>query len=241
MERFGKDDIRIVVERALRYCELRADRETVGKTLMLVPAGAAEMRELMSEFLLSGDAEHTVFCFESAADIPDGCLHDPLFTIAAFDAPAEDTRRLAGRVMRDLSSFDRVGICAPSVAFLKRLAEGGEGRMVRAATYFLLTGKPCVVHTPYRPEHMKPGRYARTLEQLYEDLWDMGVSFSGMSPDPEEGETITDGLLTEKAIVDASRRHVSRLICGPKTVVTPLAAERAKELHIQIITRKEDH
>ncbi|MBQ1515890.1 MAG: hypothetical protein IIZ51_08585 [Lachnospiraceae bacterium] len=235
-DRFEKDEIRTVVRRALRYLEFRAEDGPPGKVLVLFPAGACEAKELIAEYVLSGYADDAVFCFESSDDIPDAARGMDDLRIVSEDRPRE-----AGRIYGDLSRFDRVEICSPSVSFMKRLASGGDDRMVRAASSFFMTGRPCVIRTPYRPDRLRPGRFARELKQLYEDLWDMGVSFAGMTPEPAGRTESTADLVTEKDVIDAHQRNISRIICGPKAVITPLAAEAARERSIQIIFGKEDH
>lgn len=231
--KFSKDEIREVIRRVitfyLRRRELQLERR---KELFLVPRFPAGLQELIAEFELYGELETVDFFLEEegleALDIT-GCR---MYYMA--------DKRDVSYILNGLCGYERLELYDPSLDFLRAVKEGKEQDIAAKITiYFLMSGKTVIARLPYDMAALSAGAFGRAARELKEDLGDMGMLFLDLKPGLREflpagaGGNLT--LVTEEAVEQAYEGG-RRLICAVKgAVITPLAAEKAKERGIQII------
>lgn len=97
------------------------------------------------------------------------------------------------------------------------------------------------VRLPYVTGVLPEGRFGKSVKDMLCHLWDMRVSFAGLTP--EFGEMVSmkeqqqADFITESRVEEFYARGCRQIHAARNAVVTPLALERAKELNIQIINR----
>lgn len=231
--KFSKDEIREVIRRVITYYlrrrELQLERR---KELFLVPRFPAGLQELIAEFELYGELETVDFFLEEegleALDIT-GCR---MYYMS--------DKRDVSYILNGLCAYERLELYDPSLDFLRAVKEGKEQDIAAKITiYFLMSGKTVIARLPYDMAALSAGAFGRAARELKEDLGDMGMLFLDLKPGLREflpagaGGNLT--LVTEEAVEQAYEGG-RRLICAAKgAVITPLAAEKAKERGIQII------
>lgn len=231
--KFSKSEIGEVIRRVITYYlrkkELNLERR---KELFLIPRFPVGMQELLAEFELYGELESVDFFLEEegleALDIT-GCRMYYMFD-----------KRDVSYILNGLPAYERLEIYDPSIDLLRAIREGKERDIVvKIAIYFLMAGKPVIARLPYDMNALSGGTFGRTARELKEDLGDMGMIFLDLKPGISEflpeGAKGNLALVTEEAVEQAYERG-ERLICAAKkAVITPLAAEKAKERGISII------
>lgn len=230
---FSKSEIGEVIRRVITYYlrkkELGHEKR---KELFLIPRFPVGLQELLAEFELYGELESVDFLLEEegleALDII-GCRRFYIYD-----------RRDVSYILNGLLAYEKLELYDPSLDMLRALKEGKEVDIfTKISIYFLMSGKPVIVRLPYDINSVSEGAFGRITRELKEDLWDMGITFLDLKPGFGEflpagkGGTLT--LVTEEEVEKAYRRS-ERLICAAKTaVVTPLAADKAREYGISII------
>lgn len=230
--KFSKDEIREVVRRVITYYlrrrELQPERR---KRLFLIPRFPVGLQELLAELELYGELETVDFFLEEegpeAVDIT-GCR---MFYLS----DAGDV----SYILNGLPAYERLELYDPSLEFLRAVREGKERDLtVKITLYFLLSGKPVMARLPYELALLSGGTFGRTARELKEDLGDLGMIFLDLKP--EIGEFLpadTEGsptLVTEEAVRQAHERGERLIFAAEGAVITPLAAEKAKECGISI-------
>lgn len=231
--KFSKSEIREAVRRVITYYlrkrELGLERR---KELFLVPRFPVGFQELLAEFELYGELESVDFLLAEegleALNIT-GCR---LFYI--YD------KRDVSYILNGLTAYEKVEIYDPSLDMLRALKEGRETDLFsKISIYFLLSEKPVIVRLPYDIHSARQGAFGRITRELKEDLQDMGISFPGLLPGfgeflpAGEGGTLT--LVTEDEVERAYQRGERLIRAAKAAVITPLAADKARERGVTII------
>lgn len=231
--KFSKSEIGEVIRRVITYYLRKKELEPENrKELFLVPRFPVGMQELLAEFELYGELESVDFFLEEEgleALAITGCRMYYTFN-----------KRDVSYILNGLPAYERLELYDPSLDMLREIREGRESDIfVKIAIYFLMTGKPVIARLPYDMNAVPGGSFGRMSGKLREDLADIGITFLNLKPEFQEflpvsaGENVT--LVTEELVERASARG-ERLVFAAKTaVVTPLAAEKAKERGISII------
>lgn len=229
--KFSKDEIKEVVRRVLTYYlrrrELQPERR---KRLFLIPRFPVGLQELLAELELYGELETVDFFLEERTEAVDitGCR---IFYLS----DAGDV----SYILNGLPAYERLELYDPSLEFLRAVREGKErDLMVKITLCFLLSKKPVMARLPYELAALSGGTFGRRTKELKEDLGDMGMIFLDLKP--ETGEFLPAGmegsltLVTEEAVRQAHERGERLIFAAGGAVITPLAAEKAKECGISI-------
>ncbi len=233
--KISKEEIRDVIRRVLTYYmrKPKLDR-AVGKTLFLVPKIPVELGKSLSELELYGELD-TIEIFmeekntdETASDITGNRFF--------CQENKEDVRH----VTSSLGSYRKLEVYAPSINFLKKIKEGVEDELfIRITLFFLMTGKPVIFREPYDSKSLPDGKFGKAMRDLMEDMWDMGISFAGLTPGLGELADIVEeekpDVVTEEMVEKYYSMGYRQIPAAKHAVVTPLAREKAKELDIQIL------
>ncbi len=231
----SREEISALVRRVLvYYIRRKAREEEAGRILFLIPEYPIGLDEVMAEYKLYGEIDALDLFLEKRSIE----FTDKMKTRVFCQERKEDV----GRILSFLTRYQKVEIYAPSLDFLRMLKDGEESSLfVRILLYFLMTGKEVIIRLPYTSSAVPEGRFGKSVKDLLRDLWDMGVSFTGLTP--EFGELISEkehqplDLITEGRVDEFYAEGYRQLYAARNAVVTPLALERAKELNIQIINR----
>ena len=225
--RFSNKEIGDVVRRVLTYY-LRKREEKINekKVLFLIPSFPVVLQESMREYELYGELHSVDFLTEDEA----------VEIFRDWDCKmyrASDKKDIAV-ILGHLQSYERLEIYDPPLEFLRDLRNGKESRLfIKIAIYFLMSEKPVVVRMPYEMHSVSKGAFGKELNDLKNDLHDMGITFSDLKVNPIANLKLD--LVTEE-IVEQYYKRGEKIICAEKdAIVTPLAKEKAKERNISII------
>ncbi|MCF0145616.1 MAG: hypothetical protein HUJ73_03410 [Eubacterium sp.] len=227
-----RDEIKTIISRVVHYFVRKRELKVrAGRVLFLVPEYPMGLKQTIMSYDLYGELDGIDFVLAKPDPDVAGICRGKIYL---KDDP-EDMRC----VFTLLPEYEEINIYTPSLDFLRALREGREeDLMVRAALFFLMNGKVVIVRLPYRAGSLKDGRFAKQLRDLMDDLWEMGVSFSEMDPHFGDGTpekvVLAAGLVTEDLVEEYYRRGFSKIRVDDHTIVTPLAADRAREHGIQI-------
>ena len=231
-ELFTKEEISTIVRRVVTYfVNKRRSREAAKRILFIVPEYPLSLAESLSEYALYGELDKYDFLlsddFEEVAKLAKGSIYHK-------DNPAEMKELLSV-----ISRYQEAEIYSPSLDFLRDIKDGHEENMlVRVTLYFIMTEKNVVVRLPYRLEKLPDGRFSKTIKDLMDDLWEMGLSFADLKPTFESDESgrigLVTGLVTEQIVEEYYRRGFRSIKTDSNTVITPLAAETAKAMGVKL-------
>ena len=231
-EAFTKEEIAAIVKRVVYYfIHKRERREAAKRMLFVVPEYPMGLAENLSEYALYGELDQYDFLlsdhYEEVTHMAKGCIYHR-------DNPAEMKELLSA-----LSRYQEAEIYAPSMDFLRSLRDGHEEDMlVRVSLYFVMTEKNVVIRLPYRLERLPDGRFSKTVKDLMDDLWEMGFSFADLKPTFDSDESgrrgLVTGLVTEEIVEEYYRRGFRSIKTDSNTVITPLAAELAKQRGVKL-------
>jgi hypothetical protein len=213
------DDVKRMVERAVRGMT-RVENVEEGGILCLIPGYitdtgiTGQIQEAYShmEYLATGKEYQNKYGIGPVADALD-----------------KETRI---RLMADLSGFEKLIVMTPSAAFLKRLAQGGDG------CYFcdlicraLLKGKPVAVYVDFSEDAVANGSRFLDVKDAVETLAKMGAEMVYT-----EGNGMQEGLtlVTEVEVRQAVAAGQTELICAEGCIVTPQARDTAQEKGVRI-------
>lgn len=133
-----------------------------------------------------------------------------------------------------LVKAETVVLLAPGTGLLRRIGAGQEEEGVgELLLRRLLWGKPFAVLLDFTPPKFRRGTYYAQIVESIDALCFMGVQFETYHPlDSPAQDAFT--LVTEQDIVQAKRSGRKTLLCIKDAIITPLAADAAKELRINI-------
>ena len=218
--KISRDEISTLVRRVLMYYIRRKEREKEdGRVLFLIPEHPIGLDEVIGEYRLYGELDALDLFYEGRSG-------------------QENT----SHVLSILPRYQKLEIYAPPLNFLRMLKDGEESSLfIRIALYFLMVGKEVNVRLPYVTGVLPEGRFGKSVKDMLCDLWDMRVSFAGLTPEFGEMVSMKEqqqvDFITESRVEEFYARGCRQIHAARNAVVTPLALERAKELNIQIINR----
>jgi hypothetical protein len=139
-----------------------------------------------------------------------------------------------GELVELLVRAEHAVLLSPGVSLLKRLANGqeedGAGEILLRR---VLWGKPVDVLLDFDPPKFRRGTYFAQIAEAVDNLVSMGVGVFAYSP-CESQTANACSLVTERDVIDAKQSGQKTILCVPEAIVTPLAADTAKELQINI-------
>ena len=149
-----------------------------------------------------------------------------------FHVGKEDDER---QLIDQLGKYERLFVMCPSIKTLRAVSSGEpEGVANRAMLQLILNQAEARFMMNFNPQNLPAGRFSTELRKLIEDVADMGVQFEFGLPDGAPAPEFP--VLITVETVDAAYQAGKRLIkAGEKTIVTPLARERADDLHMKIM------
>ena len=235
MMKINRDEISTLVRRVLMYYIRRKEREKEdGRVLFLIPEYPIGLDEVIEEYRLYGELDALDLFYEGRSGQENTVLGIRVF--------CKENQKDISHVLSILPRYQKLEIYAPSLNFLRMLKDGEESSLfIRIALYFLMVGKEVNVRLPYVTGVLPEGRFGKSVKDMLCDLWDMRVSFAGLTP--EFGEMVSmkeqqqADFITESRVEEFYARGCRQIHAARNAVVTPLALERAKELNIQIINR----
>lgn len=217
----SRGEVKAVIRLALRVIERRQKEQAGGRVLMMCPGPLAD------------ETRFAEFCETYA-------LCEPAFVA---DSPPGWMERL-GRVyarseiaalFSDLAAFHSLILLSPPLPLLERLTLGDTAQAEEALIMdFALKQKSCALALDYDIGAMRPGRFKARLEKLLDDLADMGFHVIELSDALIDRDDEAVGLLTADLVDEFSRRGERVIVLGQDAIVTPYAAERAREIGIKI-------
>lgn len=213
-----------IVDRVLNKIErdMPAD-ETVQGTLAIftsyVPSAKSAVRTLAEKYgedvecALFGEAEFEPFGF-SSVKVCDGIAQNQLM------------QRAAGK--------GRIVLVTPKISLLEKIAQGNDdGFVEHVFLRSLLWGrKACILLDFIKPKFKRGTFYEKTAD-IIDCLASMGVEISSYTC---SGEKFVNAysLVTENDVIDAGKRGETGILLAEGAIVTPLAAEKARELNIRL-------
>ncbi|MCF2555414.1 hypothetical protein [Faecalicatena contorta] len=226
-KRISKKEIGEVVRRVLTYY-LRKKESQINekKILFLIPSFPVGLQDMLQEYELYGELNSVDFLAEDEAVESFRDWNCQMYH-------ASDKKDIVS-VLGRLSTYDRLEIYDPSIAFLRELRSGNESRLfIKIAIFFLMSDKAVVVRMPYNMNPVSKGSFGKELNDLRSDLCDMGIAFSDLKVNPVVNRKLD--LVTEEIVEEYYRRGEKVIYAEKDAVVTPLAWEKAKEQNMSIM------
>lgn len=153
-----------------------------------------------------------------------------------FHVGKEDDERL---LMDQIASYARLVVFSPTIRTLRAVASGVPTTFAdRAMLKAILHRTKVLFRMDFNPSELPTGRFSTELRKLIEDVADMGVRFEFGLPDDGKAEDTGTVLITAETVDEYNKQNRKVIRTAAKTIVTPLARERADELHIKILTQE---
>ena len=128
----------------------------------------------------------------------------------------------------------RIVLVTPKISLLERIAQGDDGGIVEYIVLrALLWGRRISLLLDFEKPRFKRNTFFEKIGEILDSLTVMGIETTAYSCSHEK-ERIQHTLVTEREILDASSRGETALLLCPGAIVTPLAREKASELHIRL-------
>lgn len=125
-------------------------------------------------------------------------------------------------------------LLAPGTGLLLRMGNGqDENGIGEALLRRILWGKQVDVLLDFEPPKFRRGTYFAQIAEAVDTLSSMGVRFFTYQP-TDSAATGACSLLTERDVIDAKNSGQKTLVCLKEAIITPLAADTARELQINI-------
>lgn len=213
-----------IVDRVLNEIErdLPADENVQGTLAIFtsyVPSAKSATRALVEKYgedvecALFGDAELEPYGF-SVLKVSDGIAQNQLM------------QKAAGK--------GRIVLVTPKIGLLEKVAQGNdEGFVENVFLRSLLWGRKACILLDFVKPKFKRGTFFEKIVDIIDSLTAMGIEISSYSC---TGEKVTNSysLVTETDVVEAEKRGDTSMLLAEGAIVTPLAAEKARELHIKL-------
>ncbi len=213
-----------IVDRVLNKIErdMPVD-ETVQGTLAIftsyVPSAKSAIRALAQKYgedvecALFGEAEFEPFGFTS---------------VKVCDGMAQN------QLMQKAAGKGRIVLVTPKISLLEKIAQGDDdGFVEHVFLRSLLWGRKACILLDFVKPKFKRGTFFEKIVDIVDTLTSMGVEISSYTC---LGEKIvnTYSLVTENDVTDAAKRGETSILLAEGAIVTPLAAEKARELNIKL-------
>jgi len=162
------------------------------------------------------------------------CLEEPALDAGGIPCCSVAWPEQKAAFVDRLVRAQRAVLLSPGVGLLKRLANGqeedGAGEVLLRR---ILWGRPVDILLDFDPPKFRRGTYFAQIAEAVDSLTSMGVGVYAYSPC--EAATVTAcSLVTERDVIDAKQSGQKTILCAAEAIVTPLAADTAKELQINI-------
>lgn len=145
-----------------------------------------------------------------------------------------DWPKQANELIELLVGAKHAVLLAPGTGLLLRMGGGqDENGVGEALLRRILWGKPVDVLLDFEPPKFRCGTYFAQIAEAVDTLSSMGVRFFTYQP-TDRASTGACSLLTERDVIDAKNSGQKTLVCLKEAIITPLAADTARELQIHI-------
>ena len=162
-----------------------------------------------------------------------------LFGEAEFEAFGFRTVRVCdgiaqNQLMQKAAGKGRIVLVTPKIGLLEKIAQGNdEGFVENVFLRSLLWGRKVSILLDFVKPKFKRGTFFEKIADIIDSLVSMGVEIKDYRCKGEK-ETNSYSLVTENEVIDAQKRGENRILLIEGAIVTPLAAERARELNIRL-------
>lgn len=138
------------------------------------------------------------------------------------------------RLVQAAAEKGRIILVTPKISLLERIAQGDDGGIVEYIVLrALLWGRKIALLLDFEKPRFKRNTFFEKIGEILDSLTTMGIEITAYSCSGEKERT-QYALVTEREVLDASRRGETALLLCPDAIVTPLAREKANELHIRL-------
>lgn len=140
-----------------------------------------------------------------------------------------------------LESFEGVYLFSPGFAMMQRIIQLCDDELVvRMLLQAVLCGKRAGIVFQSDSDSLPPG-IRRQLKKVSDDLESLGITINygngSCDTDREQKEATTKTLLLEEDIIALHKEGKTMIHLDKKSIVSPLAADKASELGIQILKK----
>lgn len=222
----SKEELNAIVRWVVTYYLERKKASGAGrKNLIIIPRDSIGTGRYIEECELSGKLKHS----HILADSPLEKAEDMCPVSCKGNAREVDT------LLEQMDMFDSLELYCPSINLIKSVVSGDEGDLFSKITiYFLLNGKRVLFYLPYDFSKLPDGGFSLTLKRLLSDATDMGATLTGLysghcDPAVEDMRVVTEDMV--QRMFENGTRSIE---ASKGTIVTPLAADKAKELGVAI-------
>lgn len=133
-----------------------------------------------------------------------------------------------------LVNAEHAVLLAPGTALIARMSEGAaEEDFSEALIRRILWGKAVEVLLDFEPPRFRRDSLFAKLADAIDRMTSMGFRFTAYQP-CEGSDTGACALVTEREVIEAKQNGRKMILCAAGAIVTPLAADTAKELQIHI-------
>lgn len=137
-------------------------------------------------------------------------------------------------VLEKVAGAANIVIVTPKISVLKNIAEGNdEGFVEHLAIRSLLWGRNVSILLDFAPPRFKRNTFLETVVTVIGTLEEMGMKILDYKCAAEKSQEGL-ALVTEQDILDAYKNGQKAVNCMGGALVTPLAADKAKELGVKI-------
>lgn len=161
-------------------------------------------------------------------------LSSVVFELSGVQSRRLDWKTQPNELVGLLVTAQTLVLLAPGTGLLRRIGNGrdedGVGELLLRR---LLWGKPFDVLIDFLPPKFRRGTYYADIAESIDALSSMGVRFHTYQPADGPAQDAY-ALITEQDIIEAKRDGRKSITCAKGAIITPLAADAAKELQINI-------
>jgi hypothetical protein len=213
-----------IVDRVLNKIERELpEDETVQGTLAIftsyVPSAKSAIRTLTQKYgediecSLFGEAEFEHLGFSS---------------VRVCDGMAQN------QLMQKAAGKGRIVLVTPKLGLLEKIAQGNDdGFVEHVFLRSLLWGRKACILLDFVKPKFKRGTFFEKITDIIDSLTAMGVEVSSYTCSGEKTVSAYS-LVTENDVIAAQNRGESSILLAEDAIITPLAAEKARELDIRL-------
>ncbi len=145
-----------------------------------------------------------------------------------------DTRKVQ-KLYQNAAKYEGITVLAPTLKLMEAVAAGSEEEpLPNLILYYLLHGKAVEMVVDFSPEGLPVSSFSRRVREQFAKLADMGVRFVNAEDSCVEGTDPDDTLITMEVVEKLHQRGDREIVLTDNKILTPLARDRAEELHIRI-------
>jgi hypothetical protein len=223
----SEHEIGLIVEQVKREVDRKTNAEAAG-----VDNEGAKV--LIPNFVPSPDKAIASVAERCGNDFELVFLSPVVFQTSGVRSRSIDWKTQPNDLVDLLVNAKTIVLLAPSTGLLRRLGSGQEEEGVgELLLRRILWGKPFDVVMDFNPPKFRRGTCFSQIAEAIDSLCSMGVRFTAYQPADQPAQDAYT-LLTERDVIDAKRNGGKTITCTRDAIVTPLAADAAKELQINI-------